>query len=461
MSEPKGARGRRFEGTLAPDAAEVNASVAFDQRLLPHDVAGSTAHARMLARQGIIPAGDADSIAEGLARVQGAFEDGRAQWDPALEDVHMNVEARLIDDIGEAGRRLHTGRSRNDQVATDLRLYARAEAARLIGRIDDVRRALVAQAARHVDVFMPGYTHLQRAQPVRLAHHLLAYEAMLGRDRGRIADASRRAGECPLGAGALAATTFPLDREGVAAALGFEGVTRNSLDAVGDRDFAVELVGAVALCQVHLSRLGEEIVLWMSQEFGFARLDEAWCSGSSIMPQKVNPDLAELIRGKSGRVIGDWVALMTVLKGLPLAYNKDLQETQEPLYDAVETLDASLRVAGGMITHLVFDTEALRRAVGQGHLLATEVADYLVSKGMSFRNAHDIAGALVRTAIERGVELGGLPLEVFQGESELFEPDIFEWLDLGRALDRRDVVGGPARARVEQEIARLQGELGD
>jgi argininosuccinate lyase len=458
-SDAKGARGRRFAGVLAPDAAEVNASVGFDWRLLPHDVAGSTAHARMLARQGIIPAGDAERIAEGLVQVAGALERGETPWDPALEDVHMNVEARLTAAVGEAGRRLHTARSRNDQVATDLRLYARAQAAALIGRIDDLRRALLAQAEQHIDVFMPGYTHLQRAQPVRLAHHLLAYDAMLGRDRGRLADAARRAGECPLGAGALAATTFPVDREAVARELGFDGVTRNSLDAVGDRDFAVELVAAIALCQVHLSRLGEEIVLWTSQEFGFVRLDEGYCSGSSIMPQKMNPDLAELIRAKTGRVVGDWVTLMTVLKGLPLAYNKDLQETQEPLYDAVETLDASLRVARGMIAGMVFDTERLRQAVGQGHLLATEVADYLVTRGLPFREAHDIAGALVREALRRGVDLAGLPLEVFRAESPLFDDDVLGWLDVGRAVDRRDVTGGPARSQIAREIARIREEL--
>ncbi len=459
MSEAKGARGRRFSGGLAPKAAEVNASVDFDQRLLPYDVAGSTAHARMLARQGIIPAEDAEQIATGLAESQRDFETGQATWDPALEDVHMNVEARLIDKVGEAGRRLHTARSRNDQVATDLRLYARDHAGKLISAIDRVRTALLDQASDHIDVFMPGYTHLQRAQPVRLAHHLLAYDAMLTRDRGRIADAARRAGECPLGAGALAATTFAIDREGVAGDLGFSGVTRNSLDAVGDRDFAVELVAAVALCQVHLSRLGEEIVLWLSQEFAFARLDESYCSGSSIMPQKMNPDLAELIRGKSGRVIGHWVALMTVLKGLPLAYNKDLQETQEPLYDAVETLAASLEVAAGMVEHLIFDRERLGQAVGAGHLLATEVADYLVDKGISFRAAHDIAGALVRKAIAAGIELADLPLETFRAESDVFSGDIYEWLEVARAVDRRDVVGGPARRQIEHEIARIRNEL--
>jgi argininosuccinate lyase len=459
MTGSKGARGRRFEGGLAPDAAEVNASVGFDWRLLPHDVEGSIAHARMLARQGIIDARDADAIAAGLEEVRGALERGEVGWDEALEDVHMNVEARLVERIGDPGRRLHTARSRNDQVATDLRLYARASARRLVARIDRLRRALLGQARRHLDTLMPGYTHLQRAQPVRAAHHFLAYDAMLVRDRGRLLDATARGDELPLGAGALAATTFPIDRDGVARDLGFGAITRNSLDAVGDRDFAIELVAACALCQVHLSRLGEELVLWTSQEFGFARLPDAYCSGSSLMPQKMNPDLAELIRGKTGRVVGDWVALMTIVKGLPLAYNKDLQETQEPLYDAVETLDASLRVAAGMIEALELDVDRLGAAVGEGHLVATELADYLVARGVPFRDAHDVAGALVRLAIGRGVELAALPLDDLRAEHPSFAEDVRDWLDPARAVDRRDVPGGPARAQVVAEIERIAAEL--
>jgi len=456
---PKGARGRRFAGGLAPIAEKVNASVDFDWRLLEHDMRGSTAHARMLAAQGVISSADADAIADGLAAVSADFAAGKATWDPALEDVHMNVEARLIDRIGDAGRRLHTGRSRNDQVATDLRLYALASAQRIIDAIDDLRAALVDLAEDSIDLFMPGYTHLQRAQPVRVAHHLMAYDAMLVRDRGRVADAARRASECPLGSGALAATTFPIDREATARELGFADVTRNSLDAVGDRDFAIELIAALALCQVHLSRLGEELCLWLSQEFRFARLSEAYCSGSSIMPQKVNPDLAELIRGKTGRVVGDWVSLVTTVKGLPLAYNKDLQESQEPLFDAVETTDASLEVASGMVRNLEFDGDRLARAVGEGFLVATEVADYLVDKGLPFREAHDIAGALVRRAIEAGGELADLSLEEFGAESPLFDNDIYEWLDVARAVDRRDVPGGPAKKRVLAEIRRARKEL--
>jgi len=460
MTKEKGARSRRFEGGLAPDAVEVNSSVHFDYRLLSYDVAGSIAHSAMLAKQGIIPKKDAEEIRIGLKEVEAELSAGTLSWDPKLEDVHMNVEAHLSQRIGDAGRRLHTGRSRNDQVATDMRLYARDHALRLSGLVDELRRSLVELAAQHVDDFLPGYTHLQRAQPVRLAHHLMAYNEMLRRDKGRLLDARKRAGECPLGSGALAATTFPLDRESVAAELGFDSITRNSLDAVGDRDFVVELIAAIALCQVHLSRLGEELVLWLSQEFQFATLGQSYCSGSSIMPQKVNPDLAELIRGKSGRVIGDWVTVMTVLKGLPMAYNKDLQESQEPLFDAVETLDGGLRVAIGMIDNLEFKTDNTRKAVDEGYLVATEVADYLVSKGLPFRKGHDIAGALVAFAIQKGVELGQLKLEDFRGESALFEADIFEWLEVARAVDRRDIVGGPAKNRIWDEIERTRTELG-
>ena len=440
-------------------AAALNASIAFDRRLLPHDVAGSVAHAEMLAAQGLISADDAAAITGGLRRVAARLAAGELTWDAALEDVHMNVEARLIEEIGDAGRRLHTARSRNDQVATDLRLYARAAAARLIAAIDDVRRALVVQARKHLDTLMPGYTHLQRAQPIRLAHHLLAYDAMLERDRGRLTDAARRADVSPLGSGALAGTALPIDREHVARALGFRGVTRNSLDAVGDRDFAIELVAAIALTQVHLSRLGEELVLWMSSEFGFARIGEAYCSGSSLMPQKMNPDLAELLRGKVGRTIGDWVTLMTVVKGLPLAYNKDLQETQEPLYDAVETLEACLAVSRGMIESLEIDVARLRAAIDEGHLVATELADYLVTRGVAFREAHDVAGHLVRIATERRVELRALSIEEMQAVHPAFAADVRDWLDPARAVDRRDLPGGPARNRVLAEIERVSAEL--
>jgi argininosuccinate lyase len=459
-SDTQGARGRRFAEGLVPEAAALNASVGFDWRLLPHDIAGSIAHARMLARQGIIPAADADRIIAGLKDVEQAIKAGDIPLEAKLEDIHMNVESRLVEKIGEAGGRLHTGRSRNDQVALDLRLYALASCGRLIASIDALRGALLLQAKDNVDTLAPGYTHLQRAQPIRLAHHLLAYVAMLGRDRGRVLDAARRADQSPLGSGALAATTFPLDREGVAKDLGFGGgVTRNSLDAVGDRDFAVELVSACALAQAHLSRLGEELVLWAAQEFRFVRLPEGYCSGSSIMPQKVNPDVPELVRAKTGRVNGDLVALLTVLKGLPLAYNKDLQETQEPLYDAVETVLACVSVMTGLVRGLEFDTERLRKAVGEGYLVATELADYLAAKGLPFRRAHDVAGALVRKAMDKGVELAELSLAELRAEAPEFDADVKDWLDPMRAVDRRDLPGGPARGRILEEIARLEPEL--
>jgi argininosuccinate lyase len=458
--DTQGARGRRFAEGLQADAAALNASIGFDWRLLPHDIAGSIAHARMLARQGIIPPQDADKIIAGLREVEKAIQAGEIELDPSLEDIHMNVEARLTERIGEAGGRLHTARSRNDQVATDLKLYTMASCGRLIAEVDGLRSALLAQAKKHIDTLAPGYTHLQRAQPVRLAHHLLAYVAMLGRDRGRILDAARRADESPLGSGALAATTHAIDREGVAKDLQLGGITRNSLDAVGDRDFAVELTAACALTQAHLSRLGEELVLWAAQEFRFVKLPEGYCSGSSLMPQKVNPDIPELVRAKTGRVYGDLIALLTVIKGLPLAYNKDLQETQEPLYDAVETTGASLHVMTGLVRGLEFDTERLARAVGEGYLVATELADYLVTKGVPFRRAHDVAGLLVRKAIAKNVELAQLPLADLQAEAPEFGADIADWLDPMRAIDRRDVPGGPAKGRIEAEIARLEKELG-
>jgi len=454
-------RGPRFESKLSDDAAQLNASIDFDQRLLPFDAEGSKAHARMLAQQGILSAADAEAIVRGLDQVVDEWRRGALTLDPQLEDVHMNVERRLTEIVGDAGARLHTARSRNDQVATDLRLYARAQAAELARQIVALQRALVTQARAHVDTLMPGYTHLQRAQPVRLGHHLLAYVEMLTRDRGRLADAARRMNESPLGSGALAATTFAIDRDATAKALGFDRPTANSLDAVGDRDFAVELVAACALVMAHLSRMGEELVLWASQEFGFVRLPEAYCSGSSIMPQKVNPDIPELVRAKVARVIGDLTTLLVVLKGLPLAYNKDLQETQEPLYDAVETAILCTRTMAGLIAGTQFDVERMARAVGQGHLLATEVADWLAARGVPFRQAHAAAGALVRMASGRGVELGQLSLDDLRATvpDVTWDEGLFAVLDAARAVDRRDVVGGPARTRVLEAIAAAEKEI--
>jgi argininosuccinate lyase len=462
MSEggkPSGGRGARFAGAMDPAAAALNASVHFDRRLLRDDVRGSQAHARMLAAAGLVSAADAEAIVVGLDKVATEIESGARSLDPALEDIHMNVESRLIEMIGEPGRRLHTARSRNDQVATDLRLYARRAALEMIAGIDRARVALWRRAREHAATLMPGYTHLQRAQVVTLGHHLLAYAEMLARDRGRFVDAERRAAESPLGSGALAGTGLPIDRAHTAQALGFTGPTRNSLDAVSDRDFAAEIAFAGALLAVHLSRLGEELVLWSTTEFGFVRLGEGYCSGSSLMPQKRNPDIAELLRGKPGRAIGDVVALLTISKGLTLAYNKDLQETQEPLYDAVETARQSLAVLPGLITGLEFDTARMRAAAADAALGATDLAEELVRGGTPFRSAHEIVGRLVRRAEERGVSLRDLGADDLRAVDPSLSAQTMAAMDAGRAVAARALPGGPAPAAVERELARLEAEL--
>jgi argininosuccinate lyase len=413
----------------------------------------------MLAHVGILTGPEADAICRGLDQIRGEIERGELRMDPQLEDIHMNVESRLTQLVGEAGKKLHTARSRNDQIATDLRLWSRARAAELGVAVDAQRGALTARAKENIDVVMPGYTHLQRAQPVRLAHYLLAYQEMFARDRERLRDAAARGNRSPLGSGALAGTPFPIDREHTARALGFDGITANSMDAVADRDFAVELVFACALLQTHLSRLGEELVLWASQEFGFARLPEGYCSGSSIMPQKINPDIPELVRGKAGRVTGDLVALLTVCKGLPLAYSKDLQETQEPLYDAVTTALSSTRVMTGVVEGTEFDAARMRAACDAGYLNATEIADWLAARGVPFRTAHDVAGSLVRKASARKVQLHELTLADFQSEWQAFDDSIYKVLDPEVAVERRNLPGGPARAAVLHEIARIEKEL--
>jgi len=455
-----GGRGARFAVAMDPAAAALNASSHFDRRLLDDDVRGSQAHARMLAARGLIAASDADAIVAGLDRVRGEFASHEREMDPALEDVHMNVETRLIELIGDAGRRLHTARSRNDQVATDMRLYARRSALELVAWIDRSRLALCRRAREHAATLMPGYTHLQRAQVVTLGHHLLAYAEMLGRDRGRFLDAERRAAESPLGSGALAGTGLPIDRAATAGELGFGGgPTHNSLDAVSDRDFAAEIAFACALACVHLSRLGEELVLWSTAEFGFVRLGEGYCSGSSLMPQKRNPDIAELLRGKPARAIGDVVALLTISKGLALAYNKDLQESQEPLYDAIDTARLALGVAPGLIDGLEFDVERMRAAADDPGLGATDLAEELVRGGMPFRTAHEVVGRLVRHAEEKRVSLRELGADDLRAVDASLSPKILEALDPARAVAARSLVGGPAPAAVERELARLEAEL--
>jgi argininosuccinate lyase len=455
-----GGRGARFSSAMDPAAAALNASVEFDRRLLRDDVRGSQAHARMLAAVGLISSEDADRVVAGLEEVAGEFERGERVMSAALEDVHMNVEARLTELVGEAGRRLHTARSRNDQVATDLKLYARAACAEIVTGIDRARLALCRRAREHATTLLPGYTHLQRAQAVTLGHHLLAYAEMLGRDRGRFLDAARRAAESPLGAGALAGTSLPIDRTRTATALGFERPTRNSLDTASDRDFAAEIAFACALLGVHLSRLGEELVLWSTTEFGFVRLGEGYCSGSSLMPQKRNPDIAELLRAKPGRLVGDLVALLTVSKGLTLAYNKDLQETQEPLYDAIETTRLGLAVLPGLLAGLEFDVDRMRQAADDPALGATDLAEYLVrEKGLPFRRAHEIVGGLVRHAEQKGVSLRAVPAPELAVVAPELDAAALTALDPARAVAARDLPGGPAPARVLAELELLEAEL--
>jgi argininosuccinate lyase len=451
--------GGRFEQEPAEVAAKFSASVAVDKRLADQDIRGSRAHAAMLAARGVISSEDAAQIDAGLARIQAEIERGEMVWDDAREDVHMNVEALLTERIGTAGGRLHTGRSRNDQVATDMRLWTREACHATMGRLDALMEVLAVQARKHVDVLMPGYTHLQRAQPVRLAHHLLAWVEMLERDRGRLEDAARRMNECPLGSGALAATTFPIDREMTARALGFARPTRNSLDATADRDFLVEALSALANCAVHLSRISEELVLWSTQEFGFMQMSDAFTTGSSMMPQKKNPDMAELVRGKTGRVVGDLVTMLVLLKGLPLAYNRDLQEDKPPVFDAFDTVDTCLQVLVGALKDARFHAEAMRKALREGFLDATEIADYLAAKNVPFREAHHVAGRLVARALRAGKVLTELSLAELREEHAAFEQDIYPALDPETIVERRDVYGGPARKQVLLQLEELDARL--
>jgi argininosuccinate lyase len=451
--------GGRFDQELDALAARFSASVSFDQRLGRADVRGSIAHAKMLASQGILSHEDCAKIVDGLERIAGEIERGEMRWDPAREDVHMNVEALLTERIGEAGGRLHTGRSRNDQVATDMRLWTREAIDATAARIDRLLAVIAARSPGLMDHLMPGYTHLQRAQPVRLSHHVLAWAAMLERDRGRLLDARARLNECPLGSAALAGTTFPLDREATADALDFAGPTRNSLDAVGDRDFLLETVSALSITAIHLSRIAEELVLWSTQEFGFVEMSDAFTTGSSIMPQKKNPDMAELVRGKTGRVVGHLVSLSMLMKALPLAYNRDMQEDKPPVFDSFDTVDDCLDVLAGCIASARFDAQRMRAALAHGFVDATEVADFLAARGVPFREAHHVTGRLVRLCIERRKTLPELTLEELRSEHERFDEDLYRALDPEVAIERRALVGGPARARVAEETAALVRRL--
>jgi argininosuccinate lyase len=446
-------RGRFARGRL-PEVEAFTASLPFDRRLFRHDIRGSIAHAQMLAKVGLLKPGELRAIVGGLERIENEIANGRFKFDIADEDIHLAIERRLIALIGEPGRKLHTGRSRNDQVALDMRLYLGDEIAGVIALIAELRATLIRLARRHVATIMPGYTHMQRAQPVTLAHHLLAYVEMLGRDRERFQQAASRTAVMPLGAGALAGTTLRLDRRMVARALGFKAITANSMDAVSDRDFVVDFISAAALTHVHLSRMSEEIILWTSTEFGFAALPDEFSTGSSMMPQKKNPDLLELIRGKTGRVIGDLVAILTILKGLPLAYNSDLQEDKERVFDALDTLKPALDLFAKLWPALRFDTKRMRAAAG-GFALATDLAEYLVGRGTAFRQAHEIVGAIVRETAATGRTLEDLNIVELRRYSSAFDSDAIAILRAENSVARRTIEGGPAPSTVKRRLKEL------
>ena len=446
--------GGRFDGAPGAVMEEINASIDFDKRLFAQDIAGSKAHCAMLIAQGIITGDDGNAIVAGLETILGEMESGQFAFDRELEDIHMNVEARLADLIGDAAGRLHTARSRNDQVATDLKMWVRDALDGLEAAAQELQAALIDKAESHAATVMPGLTHLQTAQPVTLGHHMLAYVEMLGRDRGRMADCRRRLNECPLGAAALAGTAFPIDRRATASALGFDGPAANSLDAVSDRDFVLEFLSLGAVLAVHMSRLAEEIVLWCAEPFGFARLSDEFSTGSSIMPQKRNPDAAELVRAKSGRVIGALMDLLVVLKGLPLAYGKDLQEDKEPVFQATDTLALGLAALTGMIADVEFDAGRMKDAAGRGHATATDLADWLVRVlGMPFRRAHHVTGALVRRAEEKSCALDELDLADMRAQEPAITEDVFGVLGVDNSVNSRTSFGGTAPANVRRAVA--------
>jgi argininosuccinate lyase len=448
-----------FSEPMSELVQRYTASIGFDHRLWRADIEGSLAHAEMLAAQGIVSAQDLADIRHGLAQIAADIEAGRFDWKLELEDVHLNIEARLTQLVGDAGKRLHTGRSRNDQVATDVRLWLRGEIDQLRALLAALQRALVDQAERHAEVILPGFTHLQVAQPVSFGHHLLAYVEMFSRDDERLADVRKRVNRLPLGAAALAGTSYPLDRERVVRTLGMEGLCQNSLDAVSDRDFAIEFRAAAALVMVHVSRLSEELILWMSQNFAFVDLPDRFCTGSSIMPQKKNPDVPELARGKTGRVVGHLVSLLTLMKGQPLAYNKDNQEDKEPLFDTVDTVRDTLRIFAELVAGLVVKPEAMERAARRGHATATDLADYLVKKGLPFRDAHETVAHAVKLAIAEGRDLAELPLARLQQIHPAIGEDVFGVLSLRGSLDARRVAGGTAPAQVLAQVARHRKRL--
>jgi argininosuccinate lyase len=448
--------GGRFADGTADSVEAFTASIDVDSRLYRHDIAGSIAHAKMLARQRIIPARDARKIVRGLKSIEQEIDRGKFVFSSADEDIHMNIERRLSEKIGAAGRKLHTARSRNDQVALDMRLFLREEVALIIEMLQMLQRELTGAARKNLDVIMPGYTHLQRAQPVRFAHHLLAYYEMFERDRERLSSCLERINVLPLGAGALAGTSFPIDRNYVARLLNFPRVSKNSIDTVSDRDFVLEFVSTAAILFVHLSRLAEELVLWSSQEFGFVELPDRYCTGSSMMPQKKNPDVPELVRGKAGRVFGHLQALLTIMKGLPLAYNRDLQEDKIPLFDTVDTVKTSARIMAEVIHGIKVRKDRMLTAAQDGFMNATDLADYLVERGIPFRDAHAISGRIVRHCVAKDCRIEELSLKELKGFSKKIEKDVYDFLSTESVVNRRRAFGGTARGNVMRRLKELR-----
>lgn len=448
--------GGRFTQPTDKFVEEFTASIQFDKRLYHQDIRGSIAHARMLGKQAIIPMEDVEAIIHGLQQILQQIEAGEFDFSISLEDIHMNIESRLSAKIGEAGKRLHTGRSRNDQVALDIRLYLRDEIVDIITFIDLLIDALLIQAEKNLDVIMPGFTHLQTAQPILFSHHMMAYVEMFKRDSARLEDCLKRVNIMPLGAGALAGTTFPIDREHVAEQLGFASITRNSLDSVSDRDFALEFLSVASILMMHLSRFSEELILWSTSEFKFIELSDSFCTGSSIMPQKKNPDVPELVRGKTGRVYGNLMALLTIMKSLPLAYNKDMQEDKEPLFDTIDTVKGCLKIFADMIKEMHVYESAMLAAAGKGFSTATDVADYLVRKGLPFRDAHEAVGKAVAYCIENEMVLTDLTLTEWQLFSPYFDNDIFAAITLEACINARNIPGGTSREQVWNEIVRTR-----
>ncbi|UTE74104.1 argininosuccinate lyase [Rossellomorea marisflavi] len=451
--------GGRFTKKPEEWVDEFNASISFDQELVMEDIEGSKAHVTMLKKCGILSAEEADQILGGLNELEDKAAEGSLSFSTQYEDIHLNLEKLLIDTVGEVGGKLHTGRSRNDQIATDMHLFLKKRVEEVIGLIEEFQGAIVKQAEDHIETMIPGYTHLQRAQPISFAHHLMTYYWMLDRDKDRLNDSMKRIDLSPLGAGALAGTTFPIDRAYSAELLGFSGVYENSLDAVSDRDFILEFLSNSAILMTHLSRLAEEFILWSTEEFHFIELDDSFTTGSSIMPQKKNPDMAELVRGKTGRVNGNLVSLLTVLKGLPLAYNKDMQEDKEGMFDTVKTVIGSLKIFTGMMDTMKVNKDVMEEAVGTDFSNATELADYLAAKGMPFRKAHEVVGKLVLHCIEQGYYLKDVPLATYQQHSELIESDIYDIIAPSAAVKRRNSYGGTGFEQVKIQIEKAKGAL--